>query len=188
VFTVASAFCGFAQDVNQLIVARVIQGVGGALLTPQTLAIITTIFPPHKRGAAFGIWGAVAGIAAVLGPTLGGFIVTYWNWRGIFYVNLPVGILALLGAFLIVPDLRPGRRHGLDQVGVLLASLGLFGIVFGLIEGQRYNWGTIFVWVTIPEIIGAGIAVFIAFVIWERFQPEPLVPLSLFSDRNYSLM
>ncbi len=188
IFTVASAVCGLAQNTNELIAARVVQGVGGALLTPQTLAIITTIFPPERRGAAFGIWGAVAGIAAVLGPTLGGFIVTYWNWRGIFYVNLPVGILALLGAFLIVPDLRPGRRHGLDQVGVLLASLGLFGIVFGLIEGQRYNWGTIFGWVTIPEIIGAGIAVFIAFVIWERFQPEPLVPLSLFSDRNYSLM
>jgi EmrB/QacA subfamily drug resistance transporter len=188
IFTVASAVCGLAQTTNELIAARVVQGVGGALLTPQTLAIITTIFPPERRGAAFGIWGAVAGVAAVLGPTLGGFIVTYWSWRGIFYVNLPVGIVALLGAFLIVPDLRPGRRHGLDQVGVLLASVGLFGIVFGLIEGQRYNWGPIIGWVTIPEIIGAGLVVFIAFVIWERFQPEPLVPLSLFRDRNYSLM
>ena len=188
VFTAASAVCGLAQTTDQLIAARIVQGIGGALLTPQTLAIITTIFPPERRGAAFGIWGAVAGVAAVLGPTLGGFIVTYWSWRGIFYVNLPVGVLAIVGAFLIVPDLRPGRRHGLDLVGVLLASAGLFGIVFGLIEGQRYNWGAIFGWVTIPEIIGAGAVVLVFFVIWERFQPEPLVPLSLFSDRNFSLM
>ncbi|HEV7214731.1 MAG TPA: DHA2 family efflux MFS transporter permease subunit [Chloroflexota bacterium] len=188
IFTVASAICGLAQTTDQLIAARVVQGVGGALLTPQTLAIITTIFPPQRRGAAFGIWGAVAGVAAVLGPTLGGFIVTYWSWRGIFYVNLPVGILALVGAFVIVPDLRPGRRHGLDLVGVLLASGGLFGIVFGLIEGQRYSWGAIAGWLTIPEIIAAGVVVLFIFVIWERFQAEPLVPLSLFSDRNYSLM
>ena len=188
IFTVASAFCGLAQDVSQLIIARLVQGVGGALLTPQTLAIITTIFPPQRRGAAFGIWGAVAGVAAVLGPTLGGFIVTYWNWRGIFYVNLPIGVIALVGAFLLVPDLRPGRRHGLDLVGVILASGGLFGVVFGLIEGQRYNWGAIWGWVTISEIIGAGVVVFLGFVVWERFQSEPLVPLSLFATRNFSLM
>ncbi len=139
--------------------------------------------PYHAAGKAW-----LPTLCSTLGPTLGGFIVTYWSWRGIFYVNLPVGILAILGTFLIVPDLRPGRRHGLDLVGVLLASGGLFGIVFGLIEGQRYNWGAIAGWLTIPEIIGAGIVVLVLFVLWERFQPEPLVPLSLFSDRNYSLM
>src|SRR5438270_2720177 len=104
-FTLASAFCGLAQDTDQLILARIIQGVGGALLTPQTLAMITTIFPPQRRGAAFGVWGAVAGVAAIAGPTLGGLIVTNWNWRWIFYVNLPIGVLALVATFLIVPDL-----------------------------------------------------------------------------------
>ena len=100
IFTVASAACGFAQNPTQLIIFRVIQGVGGALLTPQTLSIITVIFPPEKRGAAFGIWGAVAGVATVAGPTLGGWLVTDLGWRWIFFVNVPVGIV----------DARPGRR------------------------------------------------------------------------------
>src|SRR5947209_19774740 len=92
VFTIASALCGLAQDSNQLIAARVLQGVGGALLTPQTLAVISVLFPPQRRGAAMGMWGAVAGVASVAGPTLGGFIVTDIDWRWIFYVNLPIGV------------------------------------------------------------------------------------------------
>jgi EmrB/QacA subfamily drug resistance transporter len=187
-FTLASAFCGLAQDTNQLILARVIQGIGGAMLTPQTLAMLTTIFPPQRRGAAFGIWGAVAGVAAVAGPTLGGFIVTTWGWRWIFYVNLPIGIAALAATFLVIPDIRAGRRHRLDLLGVLLASAGLFGIVFGLIEGQRYDWGAIWGPVTIGEIIAAGVLVLVGFVVWERFQAEPLIPLPLFAIRNFSLM
>jgi EmrB/QacA subfamily drug resistance transporter len=187
VFTVASALCGFAQDANQLIAARILQGIGGAILTPQTLSIITVIFPPERRGAAFGVWGAVAGVATVTGPTLGGFLVTYINWRWIFFVNVPFGLVALAGALLVVPDLRPGRRHRLDIVGVLLASASLFLIVFGLVEGERFNWGAIWGPITIPEIIVAGVVLFAIFVIFERFQAEPLMPLSLFSNRNYSI-
>jgi EmrB/QacA subfamily drug resistance transporter len=187
VFTVASALCGFAQDGNQLIAARILQGIGGAILTPQTLSIITVIFPPERRGAAFGVWGAVAGVATVTGPTLGGFLVTYVNWRWIFFVNVPFGLVALAGALLVVPDLRPGRRHRLDIVGVLLASASLFLIVFGLVEGERFNWGAIWGPITIPEIIVAGVVLFAIFVIFERFQAEPLMPLSLFSNRNYSI-
>jgi EmrB/QacA subfamily drug resistance transporter len=188
IFIVSSAVCGFAQDPNQLIIARIVQGVGGALLTPQTLAIINSIFPPERRGAAFGIWGAVAGVAAVAGPTLGGWLTTDFTWRWIFYVNLPIGVIALLGTFFIVPDLRPGRRHRLDVAGVLLSSLGLFLVVFGLIEGQRYNWGVIWWQVNIYEVIAAGVAIFVVFLFWERFVAEPLVPLSLFRNRNYTLM
>ncbi len=187
IFTAASALCGLAQDGNQLIAARILQGVGGATLTPQTLSIITMIFPPERRGAAFGLWGAVAGVAAVTGPTLGGFLVSYVDWRWIFYVNLPVGIIALLGAFFIVPDLRPGRRHRLDLVGVVLASAGLFGVVFGLVEGQRYDWGTFWGPITIPELIAAGVIIFALFIVFERFQPEPLLPLSLFGNLNFSV-
>ena len=187
IFTAASALCGLAQDGNQLIAARVLQGIGGAILTPQTLSIITMIFPPERRGAAFGIWGAVAGVAAVTGPTLGGFLVTYVDWRWIFYVNVPVGIIALVGAIFIVPDLRPGRRHQLDLVGVLLASAGLFGVVFGLVEGQRYDWGAFWGPITIPEVIAAGVLVFIGFIVYERFQAEPLLPLSLFRNLNFSI-
>src|SRR6202049_5087583 len=94
-FTIASALCGLSQDENQLIAARVLQGVGGALLVPQTLAILTSLFPPERRGAAFGIWGAVAGLATITGPTLGGLLVTALDSRWIFFVNLPIGAAGL---------------------------------------------------------------------------------------------
>src|SRR3981081_3504223 len=188
IFTFASALCGFAQDANQLIAARILQGVGGALLTPQTLAILTTLFPPERRGAAFGIWAGVAGLATLAGPTLGGAIVTYIDWRWIFFVNVPIGIAALIATFAIIPDLRPGRHHGWDVVGVILATSGLFGVIFGLIEGERFNWGEIGSYViTIPEVIGAGVVLLVLFVIWERYQAEPLVPLSLFEERNFAV-
>ena len=188
IFTAASALCGFSQNSSELIAARILQGVGGALLTPQTLAIITTIFPPDRRGAAFGIWGGVAGLATLAGPTVGGAIITYIDWRWIFFVNVPVGILALVATFLVVPDIRLGRRHGWDFVGTVVATAGLFGIVFGLIEGQRYSWGQIESYpITIPEVIVAGVVLVVLFVIWERFQAEPLVPLSLFADRNFAV-
>src|SRR5579864_1011824 len=188
VFTVASALCGFSQNVGELIAARVLQGVGGALLTPQTLAILTSIFPPERRGAAFGIWGGVAGLATITGPTDGGAIITYINWQWIFFINVPIGIASLIATFLIIPDLRPGRRQGWDLVGVALATAGLFGIVFGLIEGQRYNWGQITSYpITIPMIIGGGVALMVLFIVWEKFQTQPLVPLSLFEERNFAV-
>ena len=188
IFTVASAFCGLSQDENQLIAARVLQGVGGALLVPQTLAILTSLFPPERRGAAFGVWAGVAGLATLAGPTIGGAIVTYVDWRWIFFVNVPIGIAALVATFIIVPDLRPGRRHGWDVVGIFLSTAGLFGLVFGLIEGERFNWGEIGSYVvTIPEVIGLGVVLLVLFVVWERFQAEPLVPLSLFEERNFAV-
>ncbi len=188
VFTLASALCGFSQNSTELIAARIVQGVGGALLTPQTLAILTSIFPPERRGAAFGVWGGVAGLATVTGPTLGGAIITYTDWPWIFFINVPLGIGALIATFAIVPDLRPGRRQGWDLVGVALATAGLFGIVFGLIEGQRYNWGDIASYgITIPEVIGGGVALTILFIVWEHFQTQPLVPLSLFEERNFAV-
>ena len=188
IFTAASAYCGLAPDINHLIAARVIQGVGGALLTPQTLAILTTIFPPDKRGAAFGAWGGVAGIAAIAGPTFGGFIVTNWTWRWIFFINVPIGALALAATLLVVPDTRPGRRHGLDIPGVLLASTGLFAIVFALVEGERFAWGTIWGPLSIPLLIASGVIVLVLFLVLEQRQDEPLVPLVLFRERNFSLM
>jgi len=187
VFTLASALCGLSQNVGELIAARILQGVGGALLTPQTLSIITSLFPPERRGAAFGVWGGVAGLATLAGPTVGGAIITYINWRWIFFINVPIGVAALIATFAIIPDLRPGRHHGWDIVGVILATAGLFGIVFGLIEGQRYNWGEYAYGVTVPEIIVGGVALIAVFIIWERFQAEPLVPLSLFAERNFAV-
>jgi EmrB/QacA subfamily drug resistance transporter len=198
-FTASSALCGLAQDPNQLIFFRVVQGVGGALLTPQSLSMITSIFPADKRGAAFGIWGAVAGLAAVAGPTLGGFLTTTFSWRAIFYVNVPIGIIAVTLAYLVMPEKIDYHKHELDIVGIGLVSLGLFAGVFGLIEGQRYNWGRISDvaplnvgglsagLVSIPSIILAGIILVVVFVVWEARQQEPVLPLSLFRDRNFSL-
>src|SRR5438132_1832498 len=141
VFTIASAFSGLAHDPTQLILARGAQGLGAAILAPQGLPIMTTLFPPERRGGVFAIYGALSGLAVLLGPVLGGFIVTHFGWRWIFYVNLPVGLITLVLAFLFVPDLRPGRRHRLDWVGVVLATLGLVGIGVGLISVQRDECG-----------------------------------------------
>jgi EmrB/QacA subfamily drug resistance transporter len=190
VFTVASALSGLAHDPTQLILARGAQGLGAAILAPQGLPIMTTIFPPQRRGGVFAIYGGLAGLAVLAGPIVGGFIVTNFGWRWIFYVNLPVGLLIVLLALALVPDLRPGRRHRLDLAGVALATAGLFGVVFGLIEGQRYNWGTVWSGITIPEIIAAGVAVLAIFFViqWRRQDREPLLPFAVFKDRNYTLM
>ena len=188
IFTVASALCGLSQNAGELIAARVLQGIGGAILTPQTLSIITTLFPPERRGAAFGVWGGVAGLATIAGPTVGGAIVTYISWQWIFFVNVPIGIAALIATFAIIPDVRPGRRHGWDIMGVVLATAGLFAVVFGLIEGQRFSWGEIGSYgITIPEVIIGGVVLLAVFIVWERFQAEPLMPLSLFRDRNFAV-
>ena len=186
-FTVASAVCGLSTDASQLIAARVAQGVGGALLTPQILPFITALFSAERRGAAFGINGAVIGLATVAGPTLGGFIVTNANWRWIFFLNVPIGVVAIAATLLLVPDLRPGRSHSFDVVGVLLASTSLFAIVFGLIEGQRYSWSTITGALTIPEVIAAGLVLLALFIIWESRQREPLVPLRLFRLADFAI-
>jgi EmrB/QacA subfamily drug resistance transporter len=190
VFTAASALSGLAHDPTQLILARGAQGLGAAILAPQGLPIMTTIFPPERRGGVFAIYGALAGLAVLAGPIVGGFIVTNFGWRWIFYVNLPVGALIVALALALVPDLRPGRRHRLDFTGVALATVGLFGVVFGLIEGQRYNWSTVWNGITIPEIIAAGVVVLAIFFViqWRRQDREPLLPFAVFKDRNYTLM
>lgn len=190
IFTVSSALCGLAQDPTQLIIYRILQGVGGALLTPQTLSVLTVIFPPDKRGAAFGIWGAVAGVATITGPTLGGWLVTDWDWRWIFFVNVPVGIVAIVLAAIVMPNLKLNRRHQLDWWGTGLATVGLFLLCYGLIEGESHDWGRVWGPVTIPMIIAVGVLVLAVFT-WQQYvarDAEPLVPFRIFADRNFSVM
>jgi len=186
-FTVASVLCGLSQSSGALVGARVLQGIGAAALLPQALVLISAIFPAERRGAAFGVFTAVAGIASVSGPTVGGLLVTELGWRSIFSLNVPVGLVAIVLAFHLVPDLRPGRRHRFDLLGVLLATAGLVGITYGLVEGERHGWSRVLGPVTIPEVLVAAVGLLVLFVLWERRQPEPLLPLALFRDRNFTL-
>ena len=189
-FTVASALSGLAQDPTQLILARAAQGLGAAFIAPQGLPMITSLFPPEKRAGVFAIFGILAGLAVVLGPTLGGLIVSNLGWRWIFYVNIPIGVALVAAAFTFVPDLRVGRSRRLDIPGVALASAGLLLVVYGLIEGQRFDWGTVTGFITIPEIIVAGLVLLVAFMAYERKvqATEPLLPFEVFRNRNFTLM
>src|ERR1700682_4831142 len=190
VFTVSSALSGLSGDATQLVLSRAGQGLGAALLAPQGLPMITSLFPANKRGGVFAIFGMLAGLAVVLGPTLGGLIVSNLGWRWIFYVNIPIGVALIAAAFTFVPDLRLGKSHRLDLPGVALASAGLLLVVFGLIEGQRFEWGTVTGFLTIPEIIVAGVVLLVVFMAYERRvqDREPLLPFAVFKDRTFTLM
>ncbi|TWP34580.1 MFS transporter [Leekyejoonella antrihumi] len=187
IFTLASFWCGFTNSVGALVVARVVQGLGASLLAPQTMSVITRIFPAERRGQAMGFWGAVAGVATLVGPILGGFLVDRWGWEWIFYINVPVGVIGFVLAWILVPKL-PVHSHQFDGLGVLLSAIGMFLLVFGIQEGQSYKWGQISGLVSVPLLIAVGVVVLGLFVIWQRKnRREPLVPLILFKDRNFSL-
>ncbi len=188
VFAVASALCGAAQSPGQLIAARVLQGIGAAALTPQAMVIIQAVFPRERMGAAFGVFSSMVGLAAVSGPVLGGVLTTYLGWRWVFYVNLPIAAAGIALAYAYVPEIRTGRRPRLDWFGLLLASAGLAAVSYGLIEGQRYDWGTVVLGVSIPEIIGAGVVILAGFRFWEQRHREPLVPPGLFRSRTFAIM
>ena len=187
VFTLSSAWCGLSGTVEALILARVLQGLGAALMTPQTMSVITRIFPPERRGAAMGLWGSVAGVATLVGPVLGGILVDSAGWEWIFFINVPVGIIGFVLASRLVPTL-PTTSHRFDMLGVFLSAAGLFCLVFGIQEGETYNWGTIAGPLSVWSLIITGIVLLVAFVVWQKMNPgEPLVPLRLFRDRNFSL-
>ena len=190
VFTLASAAAGLSRSGTELIAARIVQGFGAALAMPQTMAIIIAIFPRDRRGAALGVWGGVAALATIAGPTVGGVLVTWRGWRWIFFVNIPLGIVAMVLAVLIIPDVRTGRRLPLDLPGVLIASAGLVAITYGLVEGQSCDWGTVWSFVSIPLIFVAGVALLVIFVLVQALRQarRPLLPFTLFQDRNYTLM
>ena len=187
VFTLASLCCGLAGTPALLITARAVQGFGAAAMGPQTMAFITTLFPPAKRGAPMGTWGAVAGVATIAGPLLGGVLVDNLGWQWIFMVNVPIGVIGLILAILLVPGKQPRHRRKFDVLGTLLSSAGLLAVVFGVQNGQQYHWGAVWGPISIPEIIGVGVVLLVGFVIWQRVNKnEPLLPLSLFRHRTFS--
>lgn len=186
VFTLASLWCGLSTTLEGLIVARAAQGLGAAFMTPQTMAVITRTFPPDRRGAAMGLWGGTSGVAMLVGPLAGGFLVDGFGWEWIFIVNVPIGIVGFVLACIHVPKLET-HRHRFDIPGVILSAVALFLIVFGLQEGETYDWGVIWGPVSVWGLIVAG-AVVLAVFLWyqSRTKTEPLVPMSLFRDRNFS--
>ena len=182
VFTAASLWCGLSGTIGMLIAARVVQGVGAALLTPQTLSTITRIFPAERRGVAMSVWGATAGVATLVGPLAGGVLVDGLGWQWIFFVNVPIGIIGLGLAFWLVPVL-PTENHGFDLIGVVLSGVGMFMVVFALQEGQSHDWAP-WIWGT----LAGGVGFMAAFVFWQQAnRNEPLVPLGIFRDRDFSL-
>jgi EmrB/QacA subfamily drug resistance transporter len=185
VFTLASLACGLAPNPTLLIAFRAVQGIGAAMLMPQTMAIIIATFPADRRGTALGIWGAVAGLATVAGPTLGGVLVTYASWRWIFIVNVPIGVIVLAMTFAFIPDTRMERHHKLDLLGVAIATAGLFCLTFALIEGQRYSWNGV-----ILALFVAAAILTVLFLLQQRSRQdaEPLVPFSLFRNRNFTVI
>ncbi|OBB90797.1 MFS transporter [Mycobacterium sp. 852002-40037_SCH5390672] len=182
VFTVSSVWCGLAGSAAMLIAARVVQGVGAGLLTPQTLSTITRIFPAQRRGVAVSLWGATAGAASLVGPLAGGVLVDGLGWQWIFFVNVPIGVLGLGLAYWLIPVL-PTQSHRFDLIGVALSGVGIFLIVFGLQQGQAAHWQP-WIW----ALIVAGVGFMTAFAFWQSLNAhEPLIPLVIFGDRDFSL-
>lgn len=187
VFTAASALCGLSTSIEMLIFARVLQGLGAALMTPQTMAVITRTFPPEKRGTAMALWGSVAGVAVLVGPLAGGFLTEALGWEWIFFINVPVGVVAFVLAVRLVPRLQT-RAHRFDVPGIALNTVGLLLLTFGLQEGQAYDWGTIVGPVSVWSLIIAGVVLLGVFWYWQSVnRAEPLMSLELFRDRNFTL-
>jgi len=173
-FSLASIWCGLAGGIQQLIIARGLQGIGGALLVPGSLALISASFPQEERGRAIGTWSGFTSITAAIGPVLGGWFIQYASWRWVFFINVPLGLAVVWLALWKVPESRSSQQsQQFDWVGGLLAAVGFGGIVFALIE-------------SVPLAGIAGGIGLIALLYWEARSPSPMVPLGLFRSRNFS--
>jgi EmrB/QacA subfamily drug resistance transporter len=181
-FTAASAAAALAPSIAALDAARALQGLGGALLTPLTLTILSAAVPKEKRGLALGAWGGISGLAVAFGPLVGGAVVDGLSWQWIFWLNVPFGLL-LVPLALRRLDESHGPANRLDLRGLLLASAGLFGIVWALVRGNAVGWSS-------PQIVGplaAGLLVLVAFAAWELRAPAPMLPMRFFRNRTFTL-
>jgi len=181
-FTGASAAAALSTSANGLDIARALQGVGGAIVTPLTLTILSAAVPRNRRGLALGIWGGVGGLAIALGPLVGGAIVDGISWHWIFWVNVPIGLVLAPLAFARLEETR-GADSSLDLPGLVLASSGLLGIVWGLVRGNGHGWTS--AGVVAPIVLGALVVV--AFVAWELRAASPMLPMHFFRDRTFAL-
>src|SRR5690349_7625405 len=183
VFTLSSLGCGLAGSASLLIAARVVQGVGAALMNPSTLSIITVTFPPRQRGTAIGIWAGVSALALAIGPLVGGLITEHINWNWIFFINVPVGALGILAAFAFIDESRDtSHEQRPDVPGLFTSALGLFALSYALIEANTYGWtsGRI-----LASFAVAAVSL-VAFVLLELHQRLPMLDLSLFRNRGFA--
>ena len=181
-FALASIWCGLAPNISQLIVARALQGVGGALLVPGSLAIISASFSEEKRGQAIGTWSGFTAITAAIGPVFGGWLIEHVSWRAVFFINVPLALTVLALVHLHVPESRDPESRGLDWIGAAFATISLGSLVYGLIESSRRGFAD-------PVIVAAltlGVATAIVFLIVETRRQNPMLPLTLFRSRNFS--
>lgn len=182
-FTLFSLLCGLAPSIGWLIAFRAGQGIGGAALSTVSLAIVLGAFPRRQQGTAVGLWGALGTIAAAVGPTLGGLLVTYASWHWIFFVNIPVGIAALVFALLVIPEhRREGAKGGIDLPGIAISAIGLFLLTLALIEGSIWGW-------TSPRILGlfaVAVVSYPLFLWWELHTKEPMFPPKLLRIRSFT--
>jgi EmrB/QacA subfamily drug resistance transporter len=181
IFTLASAAAALAPSAGALIAARAVQGVGGAIIMPLTLTILSAAVPANRRGAFIGAWSGIAGMAVAFGPLIGGAVVSGISWHWIFWLNVPFGV-ALIPLVLTRLEETHGPSTSLDLPGVALASAGLFGIVWGLVRGNAQGWLS-------PEIVTTltvGTLVFAAFVVWELRAKEPMLPMRFFRNRVFT--
>lgn len=181
VFTLSSAAAALAPSVGWLIAARGIQGAGAAMVVPLTLTLLSAAVPVERRGMALGIWGGIAGLAIALGPVIGGAVTQGLSWQSIFWLNVPLGLLAIPAAAFRLRESR-GLAERLDAPGVVLVSAGLFGIVFGLVRANTLGWTS----VTVLTALVGGIALLAGFVGWERRTAAPMLPLRLFRSVGFS--
>jgi EmrB/QacA subfamily drug resistance transporter len=183
VFTGASLACGLAGSAAVLIGARVVQGVGAALISPATLGIITATFPPRQRGTAIGIWAGTSSSALAIGPLVGGVLTEKVNWSWIFFVNVPVGIVGIAVAFWAIDESRDtSREHRLDLPGLLTSGAGLFALTYGLIEANNYGWTS----ARILALFGAAAVLLAVFVVLESRQRLPMLDLGLFRNMTFA--
>jgi EmrB/QacA subfamily drug resistance transporter len=183
IFTVASLGCGLASSASFLIAARVVQGVGSALMNPATLSIITATFPPRQRGMAIGIWAGVSAMALAIGPLVGGLITQHWSWNWIFFINVPIGILAIVVARLVIDESRDtSAEQRLDLPGLLTSAIGLFALTYGLIEANTYGWTS----ARILGLFAVAVIGLVAFALLELHQRAPMLDLSLFKNGTFA--
>ncbi|HET6173803.1 MAG TPA: MFS transporter [Gaiellales bacterium] len=183
IFTLSSAACALSTSDAGLISARAVQGVGAAFMNPLSLSIIVAAFPRHQVPTAIGIWAGISGLGLAIGPLLGGFLVEHANWSAVFWINVPIGVLAAGATLWFVQESRDPNARGFDIVGTVLVTGGLFSLVWALIRTNSHSWSS-------PQTVGflvAAAVLLVGFIFWEDRQPEPMLPLSFFRRRAFDV-